>query len=1052
MRALLHGFIGNPVAANLLMALILVAGALSLWNIRIEGFPKIPPDTVNVTIEDGGLSALEIDRSVTRPVERRLENLEGVRSLSSFSLDGQSIVSVRKGDGTDVERLLDDVRDRIDGLSDLPSTAERAQVRKADASYAAMIVQVYGEVDQKELQRSARIIKERLLARSEIAELRQWGERPVEISIEVASETLRAFDMTLEDVAEAVGRGSSVRRDGELETAGGRVRIRTSQLSRDVQEFAAIAVATGDTGAVVRLSDIATISETFGEDDVHVRYEGVPAIGFEVAIDGDGNLLEIDRAVEAVIAGSGDVLSERIRADVWANQTEFVTERLETLRESAWQGLLLVFVVLACFLNVKLAFWVAAGIPVSLAGTVAVMSAGGFSYSLNDITTFGMIIVLGVLVDDAVVVGESVFTAQRECTDPIAATAIGVERVATATIFGVLTTMAAFVPMTTFEDPLGKVFGSFAVVVIIALAFSLLESKLILPSHLAAHPVRAARSDGERRGPGRWFAAVPRFLDRQLQRFVRRVYTPVLRACLDYRWQTLVLFVAVVYAAYGLVSAGLVRTVFFPAIPGNVVSVNMAFDSRLGQETTLESARRLGEIAGELNEELVAAHDLSAPPISRMMTAVIGPSNAEIHAELAPLGERPLDALELAELWRERAGVPEGALKMEFLGSEETSDGFEVELYAESYAGLEEAVAEAVRGLRGIEGVSDVRSNLDSGQADLSIRLDAAGAALGLDVESLLRQVSAGYGGLEIQRHRSGEEEVRVFARYPESERDSLVDLLDDYVRLPDGEWVPLGSVAEIESRYVARWLWRKNLRHAASVSAFVDKSRTSSPAVYEQLVEDALARHFDADSGVRVEPAGEIAQEGEVSDKLWRALIIACLLIYGLLAVPLRSYFQPLLILSVVPFGFVGAALGHALLDIPFSVLSFFGMLALSGIVVNDSLLLVKSCNDETAAGNPEPVVRAATGRFRAVFLTTVTTVAGMTPILMQTSEQAQYLIPAAVSLVFGELFATAITLLLVPVLLAIFHPKRAQVQRTRGTPAPSSGPDNDLRGRDTT
>ncbi|PID63365.1 MAG: multidrug transporter [Gammaproteobacteria bacterium] len=1024
MRALLYWFLRNPVAANMLMVVILVTGALSLWNVRIEGFPKIPSDTVSITIDDGSLSAVDIDRSITRLIERKLESLQGVESVSSFSVDGRAVISVRKTDETDLQRLLDDVKVRVEGLADLPTTAEKPRVAKADASYSALIVQVFGDVGQKELQRSARIIKERLLAHPKIAEIKQWGERPVEISIEVENETLRAFDMTLEDVSEKVTSGSSGQRVGKLSTTGGSIQIRTDQISRDVSEFAAIPVATGETGAVVRLSDIATITETFGDEDVHVRFNGEPAIGFEVSIDRKGNLLEIDQAVKSVIEKSGDVLSDRIRADVWANQTEFVTERLATLRQSAWQGLLLVFVILACFLNFKLAFWVALGIPISLAGTVAVMTGFGFEYSLNDITTFGMIIVLGILVDDAVVVGESVFTTRAEHEDPVVGTGRGVERVATATVFGVLTTMAAFLPMTLLQDPMGKVFGSFAVVVIIALAFSLIESKFILPSHLAhvriKHRGRQDESEGRRFSP----SAIPRYLDSQLQRFVDRIYRPALTFSLKYKWQSLILFLAVIYAAYGLFSLGYIRTVFFPAIPGNVVSVTMELDSRMRQKATLENAQRLVAIAEELNAELVEEHPLKSPPISKIMTAVIGSSNAEIYAELDASDDMPINAVDLAELWRQRAGMPEGAIKMEFLGSEETADGFEIEMYAENYEQLEEAVATAMQGLRGIGGVSNVYSNFDAGQADLSIKLNAMGIALGLDADTLARQVSNVYGGIEIQRHQTEEDEVKVFVRQPKAQRDSLADLSEQYIKLPNGDWVPLGSVATVDSRYVARWLWRKNMKHAASVFANVDKAVVSPREVYELLSKSELRPLLDDTSGVEVVPAGEIRQEGEVSKKLWRAFVLSCLLIYVLLAIPLKSYYQPLIILSVVPFGFIGAAFGHFLMDIPFSVLSFFGMLALSGVVVNDSLIVVTSYNEAVRRKAENPIVTAATGRFRAVFLTTVTTVAGLTPILMQTSEQAQYLIPAAVSLVFGELFATMITLILVPVLMAIFHP----------------------------
>lgn len=1045
MENLLNSFVRNPVAANMLMFLILAIGGVALVDMRIEGFPKIPPDTIEVTVVQIGASAQQVEESVTQSLEEVLEGLPGAKSVSSISAPGYATIYIKKLDDYKLDRLLEDVKLRIDNVTTLPLTAERPQVRRAEFNYPALIVQIFGNVGQEELQKTAVALKQRLLALPEVSQINQWGERIREISIEIPPETLKAYQLSLDDVAQIVQQNSVEYRTGELKSEAGRIQLRSDGLARDMTDLARIPVFVGESGSIVYLDDIAVIRDGFEDSDVIVEFQGEPAIGFEVAIGSDGNLLKLNDAVNAAIASSDDLLTGQIQAAIWANQSSFAEERLNMLSSNALQGLLLVFLVLSLFLNFKLAFWVAIGIPVALAGTIGVMGASYFNYSLNDITTFGMILVLGILVDDAVVVSESVYESRMKIDDPHIATRDGVERVLVPTVFGVLTTIAAFYPMTVLNDPLGKVFGSFAVIVIIALLFSLIESKLILPSHLAETELGDMRQSKLK--ALRYLALAQGWVDTILERFIRTLYRPLLEVSLAYRWQTLFCFFAVMYLVTSLVSTGVIRTTFFPEIPGSIITVKMETDSRIQYDKSVENSRRIVAAAKSLNKRWQDEYQLKTPPIEKVMLAVVGASSTEIYAELSSPQLRPIGTLEIVDAWRKATGQLEGVIKLEFSGSEQTAGGFQIDLFTSDSASLDSTVNHVLETLSDINGVKEVWSNIQSGKPELRLQLNERGMALGLDGEALTRQVSNAYGGVEIQRFQRGTDEVKTYARFPEGARNSLHDLYQHEILLPSGTWVPLLSVASIESHYVPRWLWRKNFQNGATISASIDKDVASSREIYLQL-NTALATWQQANTHVRLVPAGELEQEGEMADTLWNALLISSVLIYVLLAVPLKSYWQPFIIMSVVPFGFMGAALGHLIIGIPLSVLSFFGMLALAGVVVNDSLVLISRINQERCDGNGNAVVDAACSRFRAIFLTTITTVIGLAPIIAETSEQAQYLIPAAVSVAFGLIFGTLITLILVPLLATFGSEKTVAKSDERGITGLQSDPDGGLSG----
>lgn len=1020
MHALTSWFIRNPVAANLMMALILFLGVQTVLSIRIEGFPRIPPESITITIDYPGATASQVDELVTQKVEQALEGLQGVRSITSESGNGYSSIAVRRAGGEKLQKVLDRVRIRIDGLTDLPDKARRPVIEASGYDFPALYVNLHGQTDPATLQTLAQRLKETLLAEPELSRLKIWGLIPRELRIEVDPERLRQFGLNVADVTKAIQSNSLTFQAGQLRTQGGTIFLRADDRARYAPEYAALPIIERPDGSFVPLSDIARVEDGFLDGDFLFRLNGNPTIGMEVLIGQKENLLDISRVVREVVEEFEPQLPPTVDVEVWGDSAGYISDRLALLRSNGVQGLLLVTLMLSIFLNVRLAFWVAMGIPISVMGALAVAGSKWVDYSLNDVTTFGLIIALGILVDDAVVVGESVFEERRKCDDNIKGTERGVERVAVATVFGVLTTIAAFYPLLLIDNPLGKVLAGFSGVVILSLIFSLIESKFILPAHLAHVPL-----DNPRRYLlTRLWGRVQDGAQGGLMWFRDHIYRPVLEFSLRHRYAVLVLFLAAAALGLGLLVKGKVKTVFFPDVPGQLITVNLEMDARAPFALTRDNIDRIESEGRALNAELATAAGMEQAPIQTFFTIVDGAGSAQIFAEMLPVAERPeVPILDVVRAWRDRVGAVEGANELEFTGSEALAGGFSIRLMSKDEQVLR-AASDDMRGfLMAIDGVNNIRDGMVGGQPELKLRLRPEARNLGFTAETLASQIGNGFGGAEVTRVRRDGAEVRVIVQNARAARDTINDLVQTRLRSDTGVWVPLDTVAEVEGAYVSGAVHRRDGRRMNTVTASIDRSRVApaevGQAVFEELVPVLVAKY----PTVKIVAAGELEEMGEIQGGLIRALILAAVLIYVLMAVPLKSYWQPIVILAIVPFGFIAASVGHLIMGVSLSLFSFFGMLALTGVVVNDSLVMITRYNQAREAGETvaEALHDAGIGRFQAIFLTTATTVIGLLPLLIETSEQAQYLIPAAVSLAFGELFGTALMLLLVPVLIAI-------------------------------
>jgi multidrug efflux pump subunit AcrB len=1021
MTWLTNWFIRNPVAANLLMVFILVAGVSSIVTMRIEGFPKIPADTVTVVTAFPNAYAAQVDQQITRKIEKAVEGLEGVKAVQSTSSPGFSVVSIQKNNGHALQKLLDDVRLKIDGVYDFPKEVRRPVIETNNFDVPALYIQIYGASDLKSLQKIARRLRTDLLASEEISRVKNWGLQDQEIAIEFKPGTLERLGLTISDVMTRIRESSLYFQGGSLRTDGGYISLKADNQAYSQRDFQQIPIVQWPDGTTTRLGEIALVTDGFEEVDIQTRFNGAASVGMEVLIGRKDNLLKVSDSAEAIVANAQKSLPDGVEIAIWGSSRDYISDRLQLLSNSALQGLALVVVMLALFLNVKLAFWVAMGIPISMAGALAVSTTGWVDYSLNDVTTFGFIIVLGILVDDAVVVGESVHEQCRRYADPIRGTEMGVQRVSVATVFGVLTTIAAFFPMLLIDSPLGKALSGFAGVVILALLFSLLESKLILPAHLAHIPMDMS----QRPNPVTriWRGAQARARGGLLW-FRDQIYAPILKWSLDQRYAVLVLFIAVATLVLGMVAKGQIRSAFFPEVPGQVISVSLTMDQRAPAQLTRKNVEIIEAAARQIAEDPGMQNAEGKGPMAHLFSFISDVTTAEIYLELTPSEERDgLTTNQVLESWRERVGVMEGVSELEFSGSEEFAGGFQVRLIGKDRDLMAQASQEISAFLEAVEGVSSVRDSLLTGQPELRLKLRPEARSLGFTPERFATQIGHAFGGGEAQRIQRGSSEIRVVVRNVASARDRVEDLMTLRLKSQKGDWIPLSALAEIDARYVSENIQRRNGELITTISADINRDVVApeeiGQAIFSGFSEELESRY----PGLSVDAGGELEEIGEMRGGFIRAIIIACLLIYILMAVPLKSYWKPLIIMSVVPFGFVGAIIGHGILGLPFSLLSFFGVLALTGVVVNDSLVMLTFYlhGREEGRSHEQATFKCGIDRFQAIFLTTATTVVGLMPIMSETSEQARYLVPAAVSLAFGEIFATLITLILVPVLLAI-------------------------------
>lgn len=1022
----------NVVTANLLMFIILIGGLLNMGRVKQEVFPEFTLDLVNITVPYPGASPAEVEQGIVLAVEEAVRGLDGVKKVTSTSSEGAGSVNVELLLGADPDKVLSDVKTEVDRIVTFPEEAEEPSVTLAARKSEVISLVLYGDLDQAALHELAERARAGMLSLDGVTQVEIDGVPPLEVAIEVPRENLEAYGLTLDQVALAIRQASLERPGGQVETEGGEFLVRVSDRALTGAEFADIIVRGTAAGGELRLGDIATITDGFEDVDRATFYNGQPAVRVTAYRVGDETPISVAQAVRGYAEILDAELPDTVELAIWNDDSVMLAERIDLLLRNALQGLVLVLLVLTLFLEFRLAIWVAVGIPISFMGAFLLMPATGIS--INMVSLFAFIITLGMVVDDAIVVGENVYERMQQGMDHLSAAIQGAREMAVPVTFAILTTVAAFSPLFFVPGVMGKIFVIMPTVVISVLLFSLIESFFILPAHLA-------HTEGESRNPlWRGVLAVTgrihAFGSRNLERFTERVYTPFLELTLRYRYIAVSAAVAMFIASVGSVASGFVPFSFFPKLEADVVTVTARLPYGAPQESTeqvLETIQAGARASvAELGGDEVFVGMFSQVGVGMAVdgpgggAAEVGSHIGTVSVQLVPSGERDFTSADFSTAWD--ANTPEiaGLESISFLASAGPGAGaaVDLELSHPDTAVLAEVSAAVTEQLRTYSDLKDVVNTYAAGKPQLDFTLLPAARTLGLTADEISRQIRSAFYGAEAVREQRGRNELKVMVRLPEAQRRSEHDIEQLEIRTPEGGFVPLSSVASFTRGQAATSIDRYNGQRVVNVSAELRQGVKSPQTVLDDLKETYLPELQAEYPALSVDFAGAQREQGEAFAALGQNYLLALFAIFALLAIPFKSYTQPAIVMSAIPFGFVGAVLGHFVMGYELSLISMFGIIALSGVVINDSLVLIDSTNrkrEEPGVSAHDAIVHGGTRRLRPILLTSLTTFFGLAPMIVETSMQARFLIPMAISLGFGVLFATGIILVIVPCLYMI-------------------------------
>ena len=1035
-KGLIAWFAGNSVAANLLMVFILAFGIYSSFTIRKQTTPDFELNNVQVQVAYPGAAPQEVEEGVVIKVEEAIQDVDGISEINSTASEGVGIVSATVETGENIDEVLADIKTRVDAVATFPGLAEKPVISKAEAPVHVLFVALYGDLDEFGRKALSTELRDEMMLIPSVSEVEILGGRAYEISVEVSENTLRAYGLTMSEISQAINNSSIDLPGGQIKSTGGNILLRTEGQVYTGREYADLVLRTFPDGTRLTIGDVADIKDGFVETEDFGRFNGEPSIMLRIMASGGQNELPTADDVREYIAKKGETLPAGVMLESWVDRSHYLRGRLDMMISNMLQGALLVFIVLSLFLRLKVAMWVIVGIPIAFFGTIWLMPHAPWPVTINVISLFGFILVLGIVVDDAIIIAESIYTEIRARGHTLANVIRGANKVAVAATFGVLTTIAAFTPMLFVGGVAAPFFEALSVIVILALIFSLIESKLILPAHLAHANIKAI--DEEALFSSNDKVSVLRLIPRTLQRLQRRfqhgfkwvthnVYKPLLNKALDYRGATVSIFIAMLIITGGAMAGGILRVVIFPDVPGDFIQVQLAMQNGTAPQVRNDAVARLERAALDLNAQFVADNPGAEDPINHIGAFSNGDTGAFIFAEM-PLDEnRPLNGEDITQMWRERVGEIAGVKELSFSAGNNLGGGdpLSFKLTGDDLGMLEAAAKELQEKLGTYDGVFDINNSISSGGQEIRLKIKPEAEALGLTQATLGRQVRQAFYGEEAQRIQRGKDELKVMVRYPLEERRSIADLENMRIRTPSGEEVPFSAVAEVSFGNAYSSIRRQDRKRTVTVSADTDPELVEPGEVLKEVREDYMPGLLAKYPGVGFSLEGASQELIELLRNLSLASLAALFLMFALIAIPLRSYSQPLIIMSVIPFGLVGAAAGHLLMDRSISMFSLFGLVALSGVVVNDSLIMVDFVNKARRSGLAlrDAVINAGVQRFRAIILTSLTTAAGLMPILMEKSVPAQYVIPMAISISFGILFATVITLFLIPTLYVMLE-----------------------------
>ena len=1013
----------NPIAANLLMLLVVMAGFYSLSDIRKEVFPSFPSEVLTISVPYPGSSPEEVEQAVIIKIEEAIQDIPGIKELHSQAMENAALVTVEIEPGEDIAAITNKIKIRVDGISAFPSEVEKPIVEEQLRSSRVLNLTLFGPLDDLSLKKMGDSIREDLLRYANITQVTIDGERDYQISIEIPSNILRQYGLTFNQVAQIIQSQSQDLPGGTIRTKNETISLRASSQAYNRSDFEKIILIDNFKGSQLTLADIANIEDGFAESPHFAEFNGQPSITLNIDRVGNQSALEISQTVKKYVAEKQVDLPAAVKLTSWSDRTEILKSRISLLLTSAAQGGLLVILALALFLRPQLAFWVVAGIPFCILGALALLGIPAIDHSINVISLFGFIMVLGIIVDDAIVTSESAYHRLETEKQGIESIIRGVEDVTMPTIFGIITTMLAFMPMLFVTEGMGRFFSAAVTVVLLCLFFSIIETKFILPAHLS-HMSLVDKKAQSGKGLMNKFSRWQQGFSQKLSDFAQNRYGPFLNYVLKYRYQFFSLFFASIIICSQLVPSGMIRFVFFPNIPSDYIKVDFSMPAQTSYHKTYAYASDIRDAATAVNERYKKESGEDVDAIEYLSVVSNNDTDVRITASLIPSTERSITSVEMAKWWRQAIGdIPDAKLLTFDANAGHASIPINIRLQSHNLEQLKLVAEEAKQALRQYEGVFDIRDSFDAGSPEVHIQVSEQGKALGLGQVELARQVRQAFFGTEVQRVQRGRHEVRVYTRLPLAERDTLKRLESLWIRLPNGDDIPFSVVGQITTQNGISKITRINRHRIVNVQADVDKTQFEPSRITEDFSQGPLKALLAKYPDVTFYLAGEAEEQAKSQSTLLLASAMVLLMIYAALAIPLKSWWQPIIIMAIIPFGLQGALIGHLVLGKEISIISIIGIVALAGIVVNDALVLMDYINHRLQVGDKwrDAVANAGVRRFRAVILTSLTTFLGLLPIQLETSIQAQFLKPMAISVAFGVLVATFVTLLLIPILCYI-------------------------------
>ena len=1037
MKRLLAAFARNTVFANILLLLIFFAGFLATKMMVRESFPEFSIDKIVITVPYPGADPEEVEEGINQKIEDALESIEGIDQYTTKSKEGVATVIVDVKDGYDTSEVLDTVRSHVNAISTLPVDAEKPIIREIVKKQVVMLLALSGDLNEKQLKQWGERVKDEVKQIPLISQVETYGTREYEIGIEVSEEGLRRYGLSFDAVAQAVRKSSVNLAGGTLRTVGEEIRIRTVGRKYTGEELAGIVVLARPGGEIITLDRIAEIRDGFTEDPLFASIDGKPAMFVQIAKTEEEDAIKISNAVQDFVKEKAEVLPPGVHISVFYDTTDSLRARINLLTRNGVLGLCLVFFMLWLFLDLRLSFWAGLGIPISIAGAMFILWS--IDATINMISLFGLIMVLGIVVDDAIVVGEAIYVHRKRGESPLDAAVNGVSEVAMPVLAAVTTTIVAFIPLSYVGGTMGKFVAILPLVVVSCLTISLVESLFLLPAHLSHLP--------DLNKPKKlWapFALIERgrlAVSTGLEDFIEKRYVPFIARVLNWRYVSLAIAIAVLMLSVGLVKGGLVKFQVFPKLDGFVVTSTVEFPEGTPPDVTKKALRKLEAAFDRVAEKTPT---ISGEPLIQQRLMLVGqvlsgdmgakgPHMGSIQIILLPSEERGVHSNDLLIAWEEEVGGIPGVKSLSFEGMQAGPSGAEIEVWLQGQ-NMDELLAAAddlQEALKEFKGVYQIRSDYTQGKNELQLALKPEATTLGLTVQDLASQINAGFYGREAFRLQRGSDDIRVKVRYTADERSRISDFKKVYIRTPDGREVPLLSVADITFAPGFSTISRTDGLRRIKVTAEVNNRKANSGEIFAELGRTTFKELKHDYPGIHLAMQGSKKNTRESFASLKVGFPIAMVGIFVIIATIFRSYIQPFIILFTIPFGIIGAILGHLLLGYSLSMMSIFGMVALSGVVINDAIVLIERVNENLSGGMKlfDAIIQGGARRFRAIFLTSISTIGGLAPLIMETDMQAKFLIPMALSVAGGVAFATGLTLILIPSLLVIINDLRRVV-----------------------